>query len=86
MPPNAYNVAADAFYAASLGGQGLTYDTAHLIPLADLIGIAEHHDANAEVLHVSKDAQLQRLVRATHPLESGDRGGVCRHDRTRLVS
>jgi hypothetical protein len=38
VPPNAYNVGADAFYDPTLGGQGLTYDTVRLIPFSDLIG------------------------------------------------
>ena len=38
MPPNAFHVGADAFYDTSLGGTGLTYDTAHLIPLDALLG------------------------------------------------
>ena len=38
MPPNAFHVGADAFYDTSLGGTGLTYDTAHLIPVDALLG------------------------------------------------
>ena len=38
IPPNAYHVLADAFYDTQLGGTGLTYDTAHLIPLTALLG------------------------------------------------
>ncbi len=38
MPPNAFHVGADAYYDTSLGGTGLTYDTAHLIPLDALLG------------------------------------------------
>ncbi len=37
MPPNAFYVGADAYYDTSLGGTGLTYDTAHLIPLDALL-------------------------------------------------
>ncbi len=37
MPPNAFQVSADAYYDTSLGGTGLTYDTAHLIPLDALL-------------------------------------------------
>ena len=38
VPPNAYNVGVNAFHDPGLGGQGLTYDTVHLIPFVDLIG------------------------------------------------
>jgi hypothetical protein len=38
VPPNAYSVGTDANAQASLDGQGLTYDTVHLIPFTDLIG------------------------------------------------
>ena len=38
VPPNSYNVAADAFTYQGLDGQGLTYSTVRLIPLADVIG------------------------------------------------
>ena len=37
MPPNAYNVGADAFYDPTLGGLGLTYQTVHLIPFQNVI-------------------------------------------------
>ena len=37
MPPNGFHVFADAYYDTSLGGTGLTYDTAHLIPLDALL-------------------------------------------------
>jgi hypothetical protein len=38
VPPNSYKVAVNAVYDRNLGGQGLTYDTVHLIPFVDLIG------------------------------------------------
>jgi hypothetical protein len=38
IPPNAFYVGADAYYDTSLGGTGLTYDTARLIPLDALLG------------------------------------------------
>ena len=38
MPPNAINVGVDAYYDTTLGGTGLTYDTAHLIPVDALMG------------------------------------------------
>jgi hypothetical protein len=38
VPPNAYNVAAEAFGYQGLGGQGLTYGTVRLIPFTDVIG------------------------------------------------
>ena len=37
MPPQAFYAGADAYYDTSLGGKGLTYDTAHLIPLDALL-------------------------------------------------
>ena len=54
-PPNAYHVGADAFYDTGLGGRGLTYDTFHLIPFAALLGLADHPDADADVVHVPED-------------------------------
>jgi hypothetical protein len=37
MPPNAFHAVGDAYYDTNLGGTGLTYDTAHLIPLDALL-------------------------------------------------
>jgi Carboxypeptidase regulatory-like domain/TonB-dependent Receptor Plug Domain len=38
VPPNSYNVTADAFSQFGLAGQGLTYQTVRLIPFGDVIG------------------------------------------------
>ena len=38
VPPNAYNVTVNAYYDTSLGGQGLTYETAHVVPFSSLLG------------------------------------------------
>jgi hypothetical protein len=38
VPPNAYNLIANAFYDTNLAGTGLTYETVHLIPFSALFG------------------------------------------------
>ena len=61
LPPNAYQVATDFWAGGGYGnGLGLTYDTISEATLANRIGSHRHQLADAGLVHVAEDAQLQR--------------------------
>ena len=84
-PPNAYARRSRLLEqrSASANGTGLTYDTASLITMARPARQHRHQHADAGFVQVADDAQLQRVVRATHPVEPGGRGRLRRHARPR---
>ena len=84
LPPDIYSIDTDACGGASYGnGLGLTYDTLHEADAAEPARVGRHQHADAGLVHVPEDAQLQRLVRAAHALRPGARSGLRRHARPR---
>ena len=84
LPPNAYHVTATQGNSASVGnGLGLTYDTAHLISMADRLGSIGINTPTPDSFKWPTHAQLQRVLRAAGRLEPGGRGGLRRHARPR---
>ena len=75
LAPNAYQVGTDFWAGGNYGnGLGLTYDTVHEATLANRIGSLGDQHADARLVHVPDDAQLQPVVRAADSVEPGGRG------------
>ena len=73
LPPTAYQISADVFDSADPDGSGvgLTYDTLDNIRARRPHRRGRRRLADAGFVHVPEDAQLQRLVRAPHPVQPG---------------
>ncbi len=82
LPPYIYALNADVYNGSSYGGGiGLTYDTVDEVTLAEPARIERHQHADARLVQVPADAQLQRVVCAADLLQPGGGSRLRRHAR-----